>query len=134
LKKGAQGDGGGQPPIVFDAEQISQIEKLGAVLSKGQLADYLEISENTFRAIEQRQPEVLAAYKKGKSKALASVASNLINQAQNGNTTAAIFYMKTQGRWRESTHLEVDAKVSDVTGMSDAELADIARGSSADIT
>lgn len=100
-KIGNQGDGGGQPPIVFDESKVAQVEALAAVLSKGQMADYFGISETTLRAIEARQPEVLDAYKRGKSKAIASVGSNLISQARNGNTTAAIFYMKTQGGWKE---------------------------------
>jgi|TARA_R110000822_G_scaffold241300_1_gene370591 hypothetical protein len=100
-KVGNQGDGGGQPQIVFDSAQILQVEKLASVLSKSQMADYFNISETTLRAIESRQPEVLDAYKRGKAKAIGSVAQNLISQAQAGNTSAAIFYLKTQAGWRE---------------------------------
>lgn len=100
-KIGKQGDGGGQPQIVFDSAQILQVEKLASVLSKSQMADYFNISETTLRAIESRQPEVLDAYKRGKAKAIGSVAQNLISQAQSGNTSAAIFYLKTQAGWRE---------------------------------
>ena len=101
MKIGNQGHGGGRPPIVFDEHQIKMVESLASVLSKRQLADYFAISENTFRAVEDRQPEVSEAYKRGKGRAIASVASNLVNQAQNGNTTAAIFYLKTQAGWKE---------------------------------
>lgn len=100
-KVGKQGDGGGQPQIVFDSAQILQVEKLASVLSKSQMADYFNISETTLRAIESRQPEVLDAYKRGKAKAIGAVAQNLISQAQAGNTSAAIFYLKTQAGWRE---------------------------------
>ena len=100
-KRGNQGDGGGRPIVEFDEDQIIMVGKLASVLTKAQLSDYFGISETTFRAIEERQPEVSDAYKKGKSKAIASVASNLVNQAQNGNTTAAIFYLKTQAGWKE---------------------------------
>jgi hypothetical protein len=101
MKIGNQSHGGGRPPIVFDEHQIKMVESLASVLSKRQLADYFAISETTLRAIEARQPEVSDAYKKGKAKAIAGIASNLISQARKGNMTAAIFYLKTQAGWRD---------------------------------
>ena len=134
MKNGRQGEGGGKPPIVFTEKQTTELQTLAAVLTKEQIADYFGISPTTLREIEKRQPEVSDAYKKGRAKQVAKMGKNLVQLATDGNVTANIFWLKTQAGWRESTHLEVDAKVSDVTGMSDAELADIARGSSADIT
>ena len=64
MKNGNQGDGGGRPMIEFTDEEITQLEALAAVLTKGQIADYFGISETTLRAIEERQPEVSDAYKK----------------------------------------------------------------------
>ena len=101
MKNGKQGEGGGKPKVVFNDDQIEQVEKLASLLTKGQLCDYLGISEPTFRAIEKRQEEVSFAYKKGKAKAIVTVGSNLIKQAQKGNMTAAIFYLKTQAGWKE---------------------------------
>ncbi len=106
-KVGRQGDGGGRPPIVFDQAQTAQVEALAAVLSKGQMADYFGISETTFREIESRQPDVSDAYKRGKAKAIGGIAQNLISQARSGNTTAAIFYLKTQAGWKETQRHEL---------------------------
>lgn len=106
-KRGRQGEGGGRPPVVFTEEQVAQVEALAAVLSKAQMADYFNIGENTLRSVEERQPEVLEAYKRGKSKAIAGVASNLLSQARNGNMSAAMFYLKTQGGWRETSRHEL---------------------------
>ena len=100
-KIGKQGDGGGRPPVVFDEAQTAQVEALAAVLSKGQMADYFNISETTLREVESRQPEVFDAYKRGRAKAIGNVAKNLISQAQMGNISAAIFYLKTQAGWKE---------------------------------
>ena len=108
-KIGKQGDGGGRPLVVFDEKQIIQVESLAAVLNKTQLADYFSIGETTLREIEQRQPEVSEAYKRGKSKAIGNVAKNLIAQAQAGNVSAAIFYLKTQAGWKET-------QVNEITG------------------
>ena len=52
--------------------------------------------ENTYRKLEGEDQELLEAYIKGRGKAIASVASNLVNQDQQGNMVAAIFYIKTQ--------------------------------------
>lgn len=106
MKIGNQGDGGGRPTVVFDEVKVNQVEALAAVLSKGQMADYFNISETTLREVEKRQPEVFDAYKRGKAKAIGNVAKNLISQAQEGNITAAIFYLKTQAGWRETKEEE----------------------------
>ena len=97
----------GKPPIVFNEEQIGKVEELAAVLTKTQIADYMGICANTFRAIEERQPEVASAFRAGKSRAIADVASNLIAQALEGNTTAAMFYLRTQAGWTENAYNEI---------------------------
>lgn len=102
MKKGNQGDGGGRPIIEFTFEEITQLEALAAVLTKGQIADYFNISETTLRAIEERQPEVSDAYKKGRVRQCASMGSNLIQLAKAGNVAANIFYLKTQAGWKET--------------------------------
>lgn len=107
MKKGNQGDGGGQPPVVFTQEQIDQVGKLAGVLTLAQLSDYFGIAPNTFRAVCDRQPEVLEQYKKAKSDVLAQVGSNLVMQALQGNIPASIFYLKTQGRWSEKQEIDI---------------------------
>lgn len=101
---------GGRPPIVLTDEQVSQTEALGAVLSIEQIADYFGIGKTTFYAIMERQPEVGERYKKGKAKAIGSVAQGLLQQARNGNTTAAMFYLKTQAGWRETQQVDHTTK------------------------
>ena len=101
-KIGNQGDGGGVDPIVFSKEQVIEVEALAAVLSKAQLANYFCIAESTFRAIEKRQPEVDSAYRRGLANQIANMGQNLVELAQTGNVTANIFYLKTQGGWRET--------------------------------
>jgi hypothetical protein len=102
MKKGNQGDGGGRPSVELTAEQIIELKALASVLNKSQVADYFGICENTLRAIEKRQPEVSAAYKKGRVNQIAGMGSNLIQLAKKGNVTANIFYLKTQAGWKES--------------------------------
>lgn len=97
-----------RPQKTLDDKQIAQVEALASVLTLEQIADYFGISRPTFNAICERQPEVFLHYKKGKSKAIANVAKNLIQQAQDGNTTAIIFYLKTQAGWKETEQQDID--------------------------
>ena len=108
-----------RPQKKLDEKQIAQVEALAAFLTLEQIADYFGVTRPTFDAICQRQPEVFLQYKKGKSKAIANVAQNLIKQAQDGNTTASIFFLKTQAGWRENIDINanIKAEVSTLAGI-----------------
>ena len=97
--------------IVFDDRQMAQVEALASVLTLEQMSDYFGIARNTFKAVYERQPEVLEHYKKGKAKAIGSVAKNLLTIANEGNLTAIIFYLKTQAGWREQAE-EIEEKTA----------------------
>lgn len=91
-----------RPKTQLTASQIVEVETLAAVLNQEQLADYLEIPARTFRAILSRDEDVSAAYKKGRARAIGRVAQSLLRSATEGNTTAQIFYLKTQAGWKEA--------------------------------
>lgn len=91
-----------RPRKTLTAEQIKQVEKLASVLNQTQLAEYFEMSHTTFIEVCKRQPKVSLAYKKGRASAIEKVATSLIQQAIEGNTTAQMFYLKTQAGWRET--------------------------------
>ncbi len=55
------------------------------------MADYFGLGRTVFFEILKRQPEVDERYKKGRNKAIADVANNLVMKAINGDTTAQIF-------------------------------------------
>lgn len=94
---------GGRPPVVLSPEQINQVEALAGFLSVEQIADYFGVSHVTFGEIQTRQPDVSLAYKRGRSRAFAGVGKGLLQRALEGDNTAAIFYAKTQMRWRENS-------------------------------
>ena len=93
---------GGRPIIELTDEQVIQVKALAQYLSKEQIADYLGVARNTFDAILERDDKVFEHYKKGKATAIANVAKGLVQQAIEGNMTAAIFYLKTQAGWKET--------------------------------
>ena len=97
---------GGRPAIVLTPEQKIEVETLAAVLTTEQIADYFGISRRVFYDIMDRDEEVSARYKKGKSKAIGIVAQNLIGKARNGDLGAQIFYLKTQAGWKETQRVE----------------------------
>jgi len=95
-------DLGGRPPIVLTEEQIAKVETLASVLRIEQIADYFGIVHSTFYDIMKRDPRVSKSYKKGKAQAVEGVASNLLAKCYAGDVPSMIFYLKTQGRWKEN--------------------------------
>jgi len=91
----------GRPRKDLTDEQVEQVEKLAAVLSQDQIADFLGVSDRTLRRRIQDDENVKAAYEKGRAKAILGVATGLLQMARDGNVTAAIFYLKTQAGWKE---------------------------------
>ena len=99
----------GRKPKTLTTEQMAQVEALAAYLSQDQIADYFGTTRTTFAAMIERDEEISVRYKKGKAKAIGAVAHGLLQRARNGDTTSAIFYLKTQAGWRETSN--VDHKV-----------------------
>jgi IS30 family transposase len=87
-------------------EQRAQVEALAAYLSQEQIADFLGIGKTTWYAMLERDPDISERYKRGKAKAIVSIAQGLLKKARDGDTTSAIFYLKTQANWRETQKLE----------------------------
>lgn len=94
-----------RPEIILNPDQVREVETLAALLSQEQIADYFGIARNTFRAICDRDADVLEHYKRGKAKAIAHVANGLLQKARAGCTTSSIFYLKTQAGWNDRPDL-----------------------------
>ncbi len=109
-------DLGGRPPIVLTEEQIAKVETLASVLRVEQIADYFGIAHNTFYEIMKRDPRVSVNYKRGKAQAVEGVASNLVAKCHAGDVPSMIFYLKTQGRWKENhDQPEVNVNINTLT-------------------
>jgi hypothetical protein len=117
------GKGYNTDKFVFDEDDIETMVKLSASLTIPQIADYFKIGTTTLYNVFKRQPELYASYKKGKAIAIKKMAENLQKHAMkggSGNMTAAIFYLKTQGRWSEAT---AETQFEDVVIQTDEEKA-----------
>lgn len=97
-------------PRMLTNEEIAQVEALASVLTTDQIADYFGIGRTTFYQIMERQPDVSVRYKRGRAKAIGSVAKNLVTKAQSGDNAAMMFYLKTQAGWKETTHVQQEVK------------------------
>ena len=95
-------------PAVLNKQDIAEVERLAAVLTSEQVADYLCVSRRSFYNIMDRQPEVKEAYRKGRSKAAAAVGGGLLQRAIAGDTASAIFYLKTRCGWRDESKFEAE--------------------------
>lgn len=104
----------GRPSITLTEHQRAEVETLAAVLTAAQIADFLGIGRTTFFALIEREAELSERYKRGKARAIGAVAQSLVTKARAGNVTAMIFFLKTQGGWRET--VEVDNRTTVVDG------------------
>lgn len=99
--------GGGHPPLAFTQKQIDIIEEKAANLNQKQIADYFLMNDRVFRRIKERQPEVEAAYQRGRAKIIEKMASACIERALGGSDSLLMFWLKTQARWSERTELDI---------------------------
>jgi hypothetical protein len=97
----------GRPAKTLTDKQRAEVETLAAFLSTEQVADYFGIGRTTFFAMMERDADIAERYKRGKSKVVAKVAQGLIQKALSGDTASAIFFLKTQARWRETERHEI---------------------------
>lgn len=88
-------------PIELTEEQIDIVGRMASRFTQSQMSDFLGISEKTFREIMGRDERVSTAYKKGRAKKIGDVVGNLFDKCESGDTTAIIFFLKTQAGWRE---------------------------------
>ena len=104
---------GGPPVIALNEDDIEKVEKMAAVLTQDQIADYFGFTAKTLRNIMKRQPEVRTAYNRGKALAIMDVANNLVIKAQEGDVQAAKFFLSHQAGWSEKTKTEITGKDGD---------------------
>jgi DNA-binding XRE family transcriptional regulator len=91
---------------VLTPDEIQQVRRLAPYLTQEQLADFMGMSQRTFNNIRERQPEVNATYKEARADIIGQVAQSLVQDALDGDTTSRIFFLKTQGGWRETNILD----------------------------
>jgi len=98
----------GRKKKILTPEQIAELEKLQELI-----ADFFNISDRTLRNRMKEDPEIYAAYKKGKAAAISHAAEKLHQAIDNGNLTAIIFFLKTKAGFKETEVHEVTGSEGD---------------------
>ena len=80
-----------------DKQLVMQMSAVG--ISQEQIAAVIGITHETLNKYYKTELET------SKSKAIAKIGGTLYNKALKGDNTCMIFYLKTQGGWRETTHI-----------------------------
>lgn len=101
----------GRPEKVLTDEQRAEVETLAAVLTLDQMADYFGMGRSTFAALIAKDDDISGRYKRGKAKAIGSVAKSLITKAREGDTASMIFFLKTQAGWKETQGIELSGDI-----------------------
>lgn len=97
----------GRPNWTPTEETLKEVENMGALgMTSEQIADCLGIGTSTFYNKLNEYGEFLDAVKRGKAKGIRLVTSKLVENVQNANVTAQIFYLKCQAKWKEEKDLE----------------------------
>lgn len=87
----------GRKPFAPTEEQRYTVSLMAGIgIVHDEIAKCVGISDETLRKYFREELDT------GKVKTIARVADSLVRQALAGNITAAIYYLKTQGGWRET--------------------------------
>ena len=106
-------------------ELLGRVEQLATRgLSQKQVCHALGFSETWWHAKKQEFSELGEFYKKGQAKGLAEVSNALYEQALNGSTGAACFFLKNRDPDRWSDVKSVNAVQINVGKMTDTQLLD----------
>ncbi len=96
----------GRPPYKPTEETRARVEQFAAAgIRNEDIALYLGITRPTLDKYYKEELRI------GTIKANTVIAQTLYQQAKDGNTTAAIFWLKTRAGWRETQKLEMSADV-----------------------
>lgn len=96
----------GERRLRFDLALVERMAAQGMTLN--QIAAFFGVSRSELLARKQLADELAKAVERGKSIGIRAVSERLLQQASEGNTIAAIFYLKTVAKWREADKLPPD--------------------------
>ena len=113
----------GPKPRTLSRELLDQIEQHASRgLSQQQDCNALGISETWWYDAKQKSVEISERFKRGQAKGLAEVSNAIYEQALNGSTGAACFFLKNRDPDRWSDVKSVNTVQINVGKMTDTQL------------
>ena len=113
----------GPKPRKITTQLLEQIEfQASRGLSQQQICRALGISETWWHDAKQKSAEISESFKRGQAKGLVEVSNAIYEQALNGSTGAACFYLKNRDPDRWSDVKFVNAVQINVGKMTDTQL------------
>lgn len=98
-----------KPFIEIDLEKVEELASHG--LTMEQIATSLGITDRTLYRRKKLESEISEAIKRGRRKGIATIANKLYASAEGGNMAAMIFFLKTQGGWKETSKQEISGEL-----------------------
>ena len=97
---------GSRPKPVIDLAEVERLAARG--LSQEQICHCIGISPATLYKYKKTNTEFAEALKRGQSRGVKDITNALYTQAMEGNTAAAIFFLKNRDRdaWKDKQDLE----------------------------
>jgi hypothetical protein len=104
-KPGSNGGGGRRVPNPFNSKEA--LEKLKSLAASGIRNDDIAAIHNMGKSrlyqLMKEDPKIRMALENGRGVALYNVAQSLYSKAIDGDLQAQMFYLKTQGGWRDKS-------------------------------
>ena len=113
----------GPKPRLVTEEFLAKVEHLAARgLSQQQVCHALGFSETWWYDAKQKNSDISDSFKRGQAKGLAEVSNAIYEQALNGSTGAACFFLKNRDPDRWSDVKSVNAVQINISKMTDTQL------------
>mgnify|MGYP001368159110 FL=1 len=113
----------GPKPRLVNEEFLEKVEHLAARgLSQQQVCHALGFSETWWYDAKQKNSDISDSFKKGQAKGLTEISNAIYEQALNGSTGAACFFLKNRDPDRWSDVRSVNAVQINVGKMTDTQL------------
>ena len=113
----------GPKPRLITSDFLEEVEHLAARrLSQQQVCHALGFSETWWYDAKQKNSDISDSFKRGQAKGLAEVSNAIYEQALNGSTGAACFFLKNRDPDRWSDVKSVNAVQINISKMTDTQL------------
>lgn len=99
----------GRPKAIDPFDTKEGLERLKTMMSYGlnveQVAGIFKMHRATMYTLMERNPQIKIYMDEGRAIGIAKIAQSLAQRAIDGDTTAAIFYLKAQAGWKDRTEV-----------------------------